>query len=139
VKFVFTDSRHNLFHWLIVVFIRLSYFFILAPISAYLLAIGFSLSSDTISPYLPKVWTEKLNFYSYQLPYFQTINEFVFQKLNYWYQDAPIWWGMVVGIPLILISVCCFFIVFFNLYYSIFSSKYNHTHCPFCKKPVSVI
>jgi len=99
-------------------------------------ATGFLLSASTIQPYLPSVWFEKITFYSAQLPFLKPTNQFVISQLNHWYKDAPVWWTMVVGIPLILIGGSIFLINCFNLYYSIFSSTYNRTHCPFCKEPI---
>ena len=76
--------------------------------------------------------------YSNQLPYFQSIQHFVLSQLNHWYQSVQNWRGIVIGLPLIVLGVCILLINFFNLYYSIFSSKYNRTHCPFCKKPMEI-
>lgn len=136
LKFFFVDSRHNLFHWLIVVLIRIIISLIFIPLSIYLTAIGFLLSAETIGSYLPAAWLEKVNFYSTQLPYFALIKQALFDQLGRWYTDAPVWWTMVVGIPLMVMGICVFFINFFNLYYTVFSPTYNRTHCPFCKEPI---
>lgn len=139
MKFAFVDSRHNAFHWLVVVLIRIISFLILVPLSVYLAAFGFLLSAETIQPYLPPIWFGQVTFYSAQLPHLQQIKPFLFSQLNHWYKDAPTWWTMVVGMPLIVIGICTFLINCFNLYYSIFSSTYNRTHCPFCKEPIKAI
>lgn len=139
-KLPLPDSHHNLFHWLVVVLIRIIKSIFLFPFSFYLIAIGFALSAGTFQPHFPVTWFEKTIFYSNKLPYFFLIRNFLFFSLNHWYKDAPVWWTMVVGIPLIAMGICFFFITLFTLYYSIFSSIYNLTHCPFCKqsiKPVS--
>ena len=139
-KLPLPDSHHNLFHWLIVVLIRVLKSLFLFPLSFYLMAIGFSFSAETFQPHFPTIWFEKAIFYSNKLPYFPLIKNFIFFRLGYWYQDAQVWWTMVVGMPLIAMGICFFFITLFTLYYSIFSSIYNLTHCPFCKqsiKPVS--
>ena len=130
------DSRHNFFHWATVVSIRLIFALILIPLSLYLTLIGFLLSADTIKPYLPVLWFQKATFYADKLPHALLIKDFIFTKLDYWYQDAPIWWTMVVGIPLMTMGICLCLIEGFNLYHSIFSSLYNRTHCPFCKQAI---
>lgn len=136
MRFIFLDSRHNLSHWLTVVFIKIIFFLIILPLSLYLVAIGFLLSGTTIRPYLPFLWFAKIAFYSAQLPYLQLSKQFFISQLNHWYKDAPVWWTIVVGIPLILMGISLFLINFFNLYYSIFGSLYNRTHCPFCQEPI---
>jgi len=136
MELVFVDSRHNLFHWLIVVLIRIIISLIFIPLSFYLTAIGFSFSAETVQSFLPAVWFEKISYYSTLLPYFPSIKQFIFDQLNQWYQKAPVWWTMAVGMPLILMGISLFLINFFNLYYSIFSRTYNRTHCPLCKEPI---
>ncbi|KPJ70885.1 hypothetical protein AMJ51_00685 [Microgenomates bacterium DG_75] len=138
-RFVVVDSRHNIFHWLITVIIRVIISSIMMTLSVYSAAIGYSLSADTIKPYLPNALTEKVVFYSAQLPYFQLINQFIFSRLDHWYRDAFVWWGIVVGIPLILLGITIFLSNLFSLYYTIFSPSYNRTHCPFCKQPIKVV
>lgn len=99
-------------------------------------ALGFFLSVEIIQPYSPPVWIEKATFYSNQLPYFTTIKQLILSRVGHWYQEALVWRGMVIGIPLILLGASIFLINLFNLYYSIFSSFYNRTHCPLCKEPI---
>ncbi len=134
LRFPIADSRHNPLHWLIVVLIRIIISIFLIPLSFYLFTLGFLLSAETIQPYSPPIWFEKVSLYITKLPYFQELKNLVFFKLGPWYQDVPVWWTMVVGLPLIVLSVCLFLIVFFNLYYSIFSPTYNQTHCPLCRQ-----
>lgn len=136
MRFVFVDSRHNTFHWLTVVGVRIIFCLILVPPSAYLVAVGFLLSGQTLKPFLPTILFEKISFYLAQLPYFPLIGESVLSQLNQWYKDAPMWWAMVVGVPLIFLGVSIFLINFFSLYYSIFSPAYNQTHCPLCRQPI---
>jgi len=138
-KFVLVDSRHNIFHWLFVVFLRIVTSAIMIPLSLYFIAIGYLISADTIDPFLPESLIEKANYYSAQLPYFQFIKQFIFSQLGHWYQDAFVWWGMVVGIPLILLGISVFFSNFFSFYYTIFSPRYNRTHCFLCKEPIKII
>lgn len=138
MKFVFTNGRHNLFHWLMVVLIKIITSLIMFPLSAYIIAFGFFLASEIIQPYLLTDWFEVIIYLSNQLPYFQSIQQFVLGQLSHWYQDIQNWRGIVIGLPLIVLGVCIFLINFFNLYYSIFSSKYNRTHCLFCKKPMEI-
>lgn len=138
-KFFIVDSHHNIFHWLIVVFFRIITSAITIPLSLYFMAIGYSISTDTIDPYLPEFLIEKANYYSTQLPFFQLIKQFIFSRLGHWYQNAFVWWGMVVGIPLILLGISVFLINLFSLYYTIFSSRYNRTHCFFCKEPIKIV
>jgi len=135
VKFVFVDSRHNIFHWLVVISIRMIFFLILTPLSLYLTIAGFLLSEETIRNFLPPSYLEKINFYLVQVPHFQVVKKAVFSLVGHWYKEAPVWWAMVVGIPLILIGISVFFINFFELYYSIVSLSYQQTHCPFCEPP----
>lgn len=136
MKFVFTDSRHNLFHWLTVVLISVFNLLILTPSSAYMGLIGFLLSRETIQPFFSAIWLEKISYYFSLLPYFPTIKFFLFTWLGHWYVDAPTWWTMVIGIPLIILGIDILLINLFNLFYSVFSLKYNRTHCPFCKQPI---
>jgi len=138
LKFTLVDSHHNLFHWLVVVFTKVISFLILAPLSTYIVALGFFLSSEIIQPYLFPDWFEVITFYSAKLPYFHLIQQFILGQLNHWYQEIQNWRAIVVGIPLIILGVCLFIAQFFNLYYSVFSTKYNRTHCPFCKKPIKL-
>jgi len=136
LKFYLTDSRHNIFHWLIVVLLRIIYSLIIVPFSTYTIALGFFLSAETIKPYSPPGWLEKAIFYSDQLPFFSLIKHFFISRLTYWYHEALVWWTMVIGLPLILLATTIFLINLFNLYYSIFSPFYNRTHCPFCRHPI---
>lgn len=136
MKFAYVDSRHNLFHRLTVILIRIVYSLIFIPLSFYLAAMGFSLSAKTIQPYLPPVWFEKVTLYSARLPYFRLIRNLFLNQLGHWYRDALVWWTMVVGIPLMLLGISAFFSNLSSLYYSIISSLYNRTHCPFCKEPI---
>jgi len=106
------------------------------PAGVYLVAIGFFLSSETIKPYFPAAWFNKAVFYSIQLPYLQLIKIYFLKQLGHWYRDALVWWTMVVGIPLTLMGISVFFSNLFSLYYSIISSLYSRTHCPFCKEPI---
>lgn len=136
IKFFLIDSRHNLFHWLVVVIIRIIQSIILIPFSAYLMALGLFLSVELIQPYSPPDWLDKAIFYSNKLPHFLMIKYLIFSQVGSWYKEALVWRGMVIGIPLILLGASVFLINFFNLYYSIFSSFYNRTHCPFCRHPI---
>jgi len=136
IKFYLTDSRHNFFHWLVVVLIRIFHSLILVPFSAYLAAIGIFLSAEVIQPYSPPDWLDKAIIYSNKLPYFLMIKYLILSQVGQWYKEALVWRGMVIGIPLILLGASIFLINFFNLYYSIFSSTYNRTHCSFCKEPI---
>lgn len=138
LKFYFVDSRHNAFHWLVVVLIRIAQFVILIPFSAYLAAIGFFLSVEIIHPYSPPDWLDKAIFYSNQLPYFLMIKYLILSQVGHWYHEVLVWRGMVIGIPLILLATSIFLINLFNLYYSIFSRTYNRTHCPLCKEPIKI-
>lgn len=138
MKFHLADSRHNIFHWLVVILIRVFYSIVLAPLGAYLSAIGSLLSAETFQPYLSPVWFEKAVFYREQLPYFPLIGKLIFAQLNHWYRDAPLWWALVVGIPLILLGAFVFINRIFELLYSLFSPTYNRTHCPFCKEPIKI-
>lgn len=138
IKFYLTDSRHNAFHWLVVVLIRLIQSLILTLFSAYLAAIGVFLSVEVILPYSPPDWIDKALFYSNKLPYFLMIKYLILSQVGQWYKEALVWRGMVIGIPLILLGASIFLISFFNLYYSIFSSFYNRTHCPFCKDAIKI-
>jgi hypothetical protein len=136
LELVLVDSRHNFFHYLTVILIRivLSLFFV--PLSLYSFSLGFMFSAETIEPYLPPAWFEKATLFSNLLPYFPLIKKSIFTQLNHWYQDALVWWAMVVGIPLMALGISIFFATFFNLYYSILNPRYNRTHCPFCKQPI---
>lgn len=136
IKFYLTDSRHNFFHWLVVVFIRIIHSAIIVPFSAYLMALGLFLSVEVILPYSPPDWIDKALFYANKLPYFLMIKYLILSQIGHWYKEAMVWRGMVIGIPLILLGASSFLINLFNLYYSIFSSFYNRTHCPFCKEPI---
>ena len=138
-KLVVIDSRHNTLHWLLVIFVRLLFSLIFIPLSFYLFAIGYALSADTIEPYLPEAIIEKTHFFSEQLPGFQLIKELIFTQLGPWYLKAFVWWGMVIGIPLMILAISLFFSNLFSLYYTIFSRIYNRTHCPFCKEPIKIV
>lgn len=139
MKLVFVDSRHNFFHWLAVVSIRTVYSLILIPLSAYVATVGFFLSVDTLQSLLPAEWIAQITFYSSQLPFLPSVKRLTFQQLNHWYKDAPVWWAMVVGLPLIIMGICVFSIGFFNLFHSIASPLYNRAHCPFCKEPLKAV
>jgi hypothetical protein len=134
LKFPLADSRHNIIHWLIVVLTRLIAALFYLPLSVYLMTIGFFLSGETIKPLSPPEWFTRAEFYARQLPYSLEIKNFIFSQLNHWYQDAPVWWTMVVGLPLLVLGTSLFLIFSFNLYYSVFSKTYNQTHCFFCRK-----
>lgn len=136
IKFYLTDSRHNFFHWLVVVLIRIIYSLILVPFSTYLAALGIFLSAEVIQPYSPPDWLDKAIIYSSKLPCFLMIKYLILSQVGRWYKETLVWRGMVIGIPLILLGASIFLISLFNLYYSIFSSFYNRTHCPFCKEPI---
>ncbi|HUS52135.1 MAG TPA: hypothetical protein VMX77_01565 [Candidatus Bathyarchaeia archaeon] len=136
LEFVTGNLRHNLFHWLVVVFLRLITSSISIFLSFYLASIGFLLSTETIGSFLPPALTEKINLYSNQLPFFPLIKQEFFSFLGSWYQGALTWWAMVVGLPLIVLGLTISLINLFNLFYSITSPFYNRTHCPFCKEPV---
>jgi hypothetical protein len=133
------SGSHNFFHWLVVVVIRLFIFLMISAVSSYLAAIGFLLSREIMGQYLPATWLVKINFYFTQLPYFQLIKQVLFGQLGHWYQDTLVWWAMVVGLPLMALSISIFLIDLFNLYYSITNPLYSRTHCPFCKKPIRAV
>jgi hypothetical protein len=135
-RLAIVNSHHNLFHWLTVVFLTIVHSLIMIPFSLYTMAFGLMFSVETIHPYSPPVWLEKALFYSNQLPYYQVAKKFILTELGHWYTGALVWWAMVVGLPLLALGATLFLINFFNLYYSIFSSFYNRTHCPFCKEPI---
>jgi len=139
MKLVLVDHRHNFFHYLIVVFSRIISALIVIPSSIYVGAIGFSLSATTFRPYLPFDLFKKILLYSTRLPYFQLIKILLYSQLGRWYKDAPVWWTMTIGIPLIAMAISAFLISLFNLYYSIFSRMYNRTHCPLCKHFIKVV
>ncbi len=138
IKLGFVNSRHNFVHWFIVVLIQSLSFLIAGYFSFHFFAIGFLLAGKTIKPYLPSDWFEAITYLSNQLPFFPLIKKLVFDQFRQWFQSAPVWWTMVVGLPLILLGISVFFSNFFTLYYSIFSPKYNRTHCPFCKQPMEI-
>lgn len=137
-KFFFVNSRHNAFHWLVVVLIRIVYSLILIPFSAYLAALGIFLSAEVIQPYSPPNWLDKAIIYSNKLPYFLMIKYLILSQVGQWYKETLVWRGMVIGIPLILLGASISLINFFNLYYSIFNSTHNRTHCPFCKDTIKI-
>ena len=139
IKFTLVDSRHNFFHWLVVVLIRILQALILVPFSAYLAALGLFLSVEVIQPYSPPDWIDKAIFYANKLPYFLMIKYLILSQVGHWYKEVLVWRGMVIGIPLILLGASVFLISLFNLYYSIFSPFYNRTHCPFCKEPIKIV
>jgi hypothetical protein len=136
MELVQVDSRHNFIHQIIVILTRIALSLFFVPLSLYSFSLGFMFSAETIQPYLPAVWFETTNLYSNLLPYFPLIKKFIFAQLNHWYRDTPVWWTMVVGIPLMVMGISIFFATLFNLYYSTISPYYNRTHCPFCKQPI---
>lgn len=136
MELVLVDSQHNFFHQITVILIRITLSLFFIPLSLYSFSLGFMFSAETIQPYLPAVWFETVSLYSSLLPYFLLIKKFIFTQLDHWYRDAPIWWTMIVGIPLMAMGISIFFATLFNLYYSIISPHYNRTHCPFCKQPI---
>lgn len=143
-KLVLTDSRHNWFHWFVVVMIRILCSLIAIPLTTYMAAIGFIIFSPQIQPYLSPVLVSKINFLSLQLPYFETVITFTVDQIGHRPQNgqpyispSP-WWSFVIGLPLILVGISWFLISFFNLYYSIFNSNYNRTHCPFCQEAFKI-
>lgn len=137
MKLIVTDHRHDLAHWLMVVLIRIFFAVVLIPVSFYLIALGFLLSHDVLQPYWP-VLLGVVGYYSVRLPGFLFLKTLLFDRLNHWYRDAPIWWGMVVGLPLILMGLALFLINFTNLILAITRPSYNRTHCPFCKQPIKL-
>lgn len=137
-KLVFVDSRHNSFHWLVVVAIKTALSLALFPLGIYLAAIGFLLSERITKLILPTGLQNKINFYTTLLPCFSLIKKSLLDRLGHWYQDAPSWWTLIVGIPLVLMGTSVFLINLFGLLHSIFSPDYNRTHCPFCKEPIKL-
>ena len=138
MKLVVTNHHHNIFHWSTVVFIRAIYFFMIAPITIYIMAIGLILFEKTIEPFPPSYLLDKITFYLTKLPFLVFIREFIVQQ-RYWYKNAPIWLAVNIAIPLILVGASILLINFFNLFFVIFSTHYNHTHCPFCKQPIRLV
>ena len=139
MKLVLVDTKHNFFHWLVVVISRTIISSIFILLSFYFIALGFLFSAKTIEPFIPIAWTEKINFYSTQLPFFQLIKQSLLSQLGHWYQDAQVWLAMAVGIPLMALGMSVFLISLFNLFHSIVNPLYNRTHCPFCKEPIKVV
>jgi len=139
MKLYFANHRHNFLHWIATVIIRIFRFLILAPFGLYFTATGFILSAATVLPFFPPPWTKKIAFFFYLLPYFENLKNSIFFVLNHWYKDAPVWWAIVVGIPVILVGLSMFLVGLFDLYYALFSYAYNVTHCPFCTHPIKVI
>ena len=92
MKFNLVDSRHNFFHQLIVFLIKVAISLVLIPFSLYTLAIGFWFAKATIGPFLPKLWIEKMIFYSHQLPYTLSLEDNIFRFLGSWYLEAKTWW-----------------------------------------------
>lgn len=81
---------------------------------------------------------EKTSLFSEKLPFFSLISGEVFNLLNHWYQDAPAWWAMVIGLPLMILSFSIFAAALSAVAQSIFSQEYNRSHCPFCQRPVRI-
>lgn len=132
MKLKFANSEHNIFHWLIVVLLRIAFCLVLLPLGIYLIAIGFLLSEKTLQPHLPPFWLDKTHYLA-RLPYYQVIQSHLFNRWLPSDEGVSVWWTMVVGLPLMALGVSIFLINFFNLYYAIFSPLYNRTHCPFCQ------
>lgn len=138
MKFFLVDSKHNSFHWLVVVLSRIVFSIFLVPLSFYAVAFGFVFSRTTFQPILPSVIYNFVMNYSRKLPYFLLIRSYIFSLLDELLKKAPFWWGLNLGIPLIILGICLFILNFFDFYYSIISDVYNHTHCPFCKKAIRI-
>ncbi len=132
------DSGHNFFHRLVVILMRIGYSCLWVPAGVYLLTIGFVISADSIKPFLPKVLFEQITFFSLRIPFLPVIKQTIFSQLNHWYKDAPGWWAIAVGLPLMCLGTSLILINFFNLHYAIVSWEYNRAHCPFCKGPVKI-
>jgi hypothetical protein len=138
LKLVFVDSKHNFFHYLVVLFLKITKLIIFLPVSAYLLAFGLAISITTIKPIFSGSILLYAQYYSHQLPYFMTLKNQLFDSLKFFGLEAPVWWTMVVGLPMIIVGLIIFTTNFVNLFNAIFSADYHRTHCPFCKQPIRI-
>lgn len=129
-----SSNQHTWNHWIFVIFIRVIKFIVFAPVGCYLIAIGYSVSKQTISNFLP-TWTLNNidNFFSL-LPSFQEISAFALQRVLFWAKDIPDWRTVVLGMPSILIGMVIFLTVLFDLLMALFDPHFQKTHCPVCQK-----
>ncbi len=137
MKFVWS-KKHNFFHWLIVILIRIVYFLVAVPLTIYPIAVGSCFFEKAINPFPPSIIFRIINsfFFSF-LPFFSRIDVFIEQQRYIWAR-TPTWWAVVIALPLIAIGSSFFLINFFNLFLALFDYQYNRTHCPFCKQALSI-
>lgn len=134
MQLVFTNSRHNLLHYLLVVFIRMTHFAFSVPLAVYLFGLGTFFSIGTIKIYLAPERIKVIETYLEQLPFLSELKNYLFTQI----QKSPFWWTLVIAFPLIIFSLLVFFNNLANLLFSLISFDYNSTHCPLCQEAISL-
>ncbi|MFC1711375.1 hypothetical protein ACFLZ1_02185 [Patescibacteria group bacterium] len=132
-----SSNNHNIFHFTVVLFAKLLNLIVFIPISVYMLILGYIFSKIIFQTYLPLNLFEKINNLSYQLPFVFELEILITKTLGKWFTSAPMWWAVVVGLPLILGSVSIFFIALTDFVYAITNTAFNRIHCFFHRKPKS--
>jgi hypothetical protein len=138
MRFVEIKDGHGLFHYLIVIFLRIAKFVFYGTIGIYSTAIGYILLKNTAENFFSQKVNNSINKFYAQLPYFFQIKDFILIKLGAWYQGAQSFWGVIIGFPLIIVGINLFLISLSTLILVIVNPFYNKTRCPFCKKVVEI-
>ena len=133
MKTSFKKNKHNIFHWSLVVLIKIFLFIIQLPLVFYILAFGFVFSQVTLQAFLPNSLIKQITSLVNALPYFTFTNKFILKLLGNWYQNARGWWAMVLGIPLILSGISYLGILLADIYQAVFNPLYNKACCFWCK------
>ena len=127
-------NKHNIFHWSLIVLIKIFLFIIQLPLVFYILAFGFAFSQPTLQVFLPNSLIKQTTSLINTLPYFTFTNKFILKLLGNWYQNTRSWWAMVLGIPLILSGIRYLGILLADIYQAVFNPLYNKANCFWCKK-----
>jgi len=105
---------------------------IMTSLALYWLMIGLKISGQVLQNYLPLDWFDKLNQYFALMPYSEMIQNWVGSRFEGASGGVMTWWTMVVGIPLMLISISMIVANWLNLWLALFDKRYNQANCRWC-------
>ena len=125
------ETKHSVGHWLVTVMTKAVTFVFFGVLGAYFLFSGLVLAAGVSWP-LGQTEAIIAKTEMGPLPYSGLIEEAIMDSVGVLYARGPLWFGISLGVPLIITGAAMIILPLFSLYWAIFSRSYNLTHCPFC-------